>query len=218
MVFFAVVGIVGYASEGEFNLLSFDVHALHAWLGIAALLLSIGVFIEGAFFKKGAFLHHCRLGRFAAVFSFAALLTGTLLMTGLVSLEPSGLPTVQVPASSILPEVETKEFLGIGLTPLSGQGNNAFNRTQYIDRNAYRLFVTGLVENRLNYSYDELLRLPAYAEVAYMPCVEGWGFTAKWTGFRVTDLLDIVELKPNATYTSFSTVLMDIQLGFFWTI
>jgi DMSO/TMAO reductase YedYZ molybdopterin-dependent catalytic subunit len=203
MVFFAIIGLAGYILDGGLNLFSLNVHALHAWLGIIALLLSVSVFIDGAFFGKGQSLHHCSLGRYAAIFSFSALIVGTLLLTGLVNIEPSGLPTVQVPASSTLPEVEAKEFRGFNLTPLSEQGNNAIEGTQYIDRNTYRLYVTGLVENKLNYSYNELLKLPAYSEVAYMPCVEGWGFTAKWTGFRVIDLLNIAGLKPNATYVVF---------------
>ena len=36
-----------------------------------------------------------------------------------------------------------------------------------------------------------------------MPCVEGWGFDAKWTGFRVTDLLDLAGLGPEAVYVVF---------------
>ena len=52
-------------------------------------------------------------------------------------------------------------------------------------------------------SYEELLALPAYAEEAYMPCVEGWGFDAKWTGFRVVDLLNLSGLKPGASYVVF---------------
>lgn len=203
MIFFAVIGLVGIASEGGFNLFSLNFHTFHSWLGIVALLLSIGVFVEGAFLGKGESLHHCRLGRYAAVFSVLALLVGTLLLTGLVNFEPSGLPTGEVPASSTLPEVEAKEFQGIALTPLSAMGNNAITGTQYIDRNTYRLHVTGLVEKKLSYSYSELLSLPSYSEVAWMPCVEGWGFTAKWTGFRVADLLSLAGLEPNATYVVF---------------
>jgi DMSO/TMAO reductase YedYZ molybdopterin-dependent catalytic subunit len=203
MVFFAVLGLAGYILDGGVNLFSLNFHALHAWLGIAALLLSIGVFVEAVFFKKGLSLHHCNLGRIAAALSFAALLIGVLLLTGLISVEPGGLPTAQVPTSSTLPEVEAKEFQGFELTPLSAQGNNAINGTQYINRTTYRLFVTGLVEHEMEFSYDDLLRLPAYAEVAYMPCVGGWGFTAKWTGFRLIDLLNVVGLKPNATYVVF---------------
>jgi len=48
--------------------------------------------------------------------------------------------------------------------------------------------------------------MPAYTEVAWMPCVEGWGFTAKWTGFRVFDLLAVAVLRLNATYVVFYSV------------
>jgi DMSO/TMAO reductase YedYZ molybdopterin-dependent catalytic subunit len=32
---------------------------------------------------------------------------------------------------------------------------------------------------------------------------EGWGFTAKWTGFRVSDLLDTAGVEPEGTYVMF---------------
>jgi len=38
-----------------------------------------------------------------------------------------------------------------------------------------------------------------------MPCVEGWGFNAKWTGFRVTDLLNISGLKSGANFVLFTS-------------
>jgi DMSO/TMAO reductase YedYZ molybdopterin-dependent catalytic subunit len=109
----------------------------------------------------------------------------------------------QQSSTNVLPELETNEYLGYELTPLSQQGNNAIQGTQFINRSTYRLKVTGLVERDLNLSYEELLKLPAYSEVVYMPCVEGWGFTAKWTGFRVSDLLDMAELKSEASYVVF---------------
>jgi len=59
------------------------------------------------------------------------------------------------------------------------------------------------VDESLNLSNEELLNLPAYSEVAYMPCVEGWGFTAKWTGFRVPDLLGMAKQKSSANYVVF---------------
>ncbi|MDQ1280992.1 MAG: Sulfoxide reductase catalytic subunit YedY [Thermoproteota archaeon] len=202
LFFFAAIGIIGYASNDGISLLFFDVHTLHYWLGIVALLLSISTFVDGALFKKGKTKNHCNLGRLTAVFSCLALLIGLLLLMGF-NIQPRGLPTVQLPVSNILPEVEVTEFQDIRLTPLSEQRNNAIKGTQYLNRSSYRLSVVGLVENELSYSYEDLLKLPAYAEVAYMPCVEGWGFTAKWTGFKVNDLLDIAKLQPNATYIVF---------------
>jgi DMSO/TMAO reductase YedYZ molybdopterin-dependent catalytic subunit len=129
------------------------------------------------------------------------LLAGLVLLSNTMAEETNFPP--QQPSSSILPEVETYEYLGYELTPLIQQGNNAIQGTQFINKSFYRLKVTGLVDRDLNLSYDELLKLPAYSEVVYMPCVEGWGFTAKWTGFRVSDLLDMAKLKSNASYVVF---------------
>jgi hypothetical protein len=41
--------------------------------------------------------------------------------------------------------------------------------------------------------------MPAYSEMVYMSCVDGWGFTAKWTGIRVTDLLNLSGIRPEAS-------------------
>jgi DMSO/TMAO reductase YedYZ molybdopterin-dependent catalytic subunit len=206
MAFFAIIGLAGYIWEGNFNLVGFDILTTHIWIGTAALLVSLLNFSGIMLYKRKWSAHHS-IGYLAAVLAFVALLLGVLLLAGLANSQPLGLSstnqTLQFPASRTLPEVEATEFQGIKLTPLSGQGNDAINGTQHIDRNTYRLQVTGLVENNLSISYDELLTLPAYSEVAYMPCVEGWGFTAKWTGFRVADLLDRAKLKPNASYVVF---------------
>lgn len=201
MVFFAVLGLIGYVSGSNLDLLSYNIHMLHAWLGVATLLISLYNFARSFFIKEKSSLH-CRIGYLAAVLSFTVLLVGSLLLVGLVY-SPNTMIIVQVPASSILHEVEAKEFQNITLTPLSGQGNNAIIGTQHTDVKTYSLHVTGLVEEPLNLSYEELLKLPIYSQVAYMPCVEGWGFMAKWTGFRVIDLLEQAKLKINATYVVF---------------
>lgn len=112
---------------------------------------------------------------------------------------------VQESVSSHLPETEALEYHGVKLMPIRAQGNNALKGTQRIGRDTYRLKVTGLVERELNLSYDQLLEMQAYSELTYMPCVDGWGFYAKWTGFRVSDLLNISGLKPGAKYAYFSS-------------
>jgi DMSO/TMAO reductase YedYZ molybdopterin-dependent catalytic subunit len=89
--------------------------------------------------------------------------------------------------------------------PLSSQGNNAIEGVQRINKETYRLGVTGLIGRELNLTYNEILELTAYSELVYMPCVEGWGFNAKWTGFRVTDLLNLTGLKPGANYVLFTS-------------
>jgi DMSO/TMAO reductase YedYZ molybdopterin-dependent catalytic subunit len=204
MILFALAGFVGYIRWGDFRLLTPDLHAFHSWVGLAALIISVYIFSTKKILQKN--VRHCRLGRAAAVLSAVALITGLSMLTGLSPLIPSGSApsvTLQAPASSDLPEVEAAEYQGMKLTPLDEQRNNAIEGTQYIDRETYRLKVTGLVDREMEMSYIDLLDLPAYSEFARMPCVEGWGFDAKWTGFRVIDLLDEAGLRPGASYVVF---------------
>lgn len=207
MAAFALFGLYGYLSAGELRFTPLDFHTLHSWAGIAALLLSLAVFAYMILPGKRKSGRHCWLGYLAAFLAALSLLMGLLLLTGLAPGEtgPAN-ASAQVPASSTLPEVEATEFQGIALTPLSGQQNNAILGTQYISRGEYRLQVAGVVERPLNLTYGDILAFPAYSEAAYMPCVEGWGFMAKWTGLRVADLLDRAGAKPEARYVIFYSV------------
>jgi hypothetical protein len=202
MAFFAAVGLYGYTTSGELVLNIIDAHTAHAWIGITTLLFSVVALLSAVSSKGKPSSTHCRIGYVAAALSAVSLISGLLLLGGFASGGPT-FEVVQVPASSTLPEVEATSFLGVPLTPLSEQRNNAIQGTQYLDEGTYRLTVTGQVENELNVTLDELRQLPAYSEVAYMPCVEGWGFTAKWTGFRLIDLLNRSVLKPEASYVVF---------------
>ena len=158
---------------------------------------------------------HYRIGYAAAAFALLALLSGFLLLSGgLLSQGEVGevpsspaMPNLQENASSTLLKKEANEYRGKRLVPISEQGNNAISGTQHLDREALRLNVTGLVMRNLSISYEEMLALPAYTELAYMPCVEGWGFDAKWTGFRVSDLLNMSGLLPQAIYCLVSVIM-----------
>lgn len=203
----ALIGLIGYLAAGNIRFYPLDIHSVHAWIGLSALLLSCYIYIDGMILRKSS--RHCRLGYITASLGAIALLMGLAMLSGIVTEESSvpnsSLPnaTYQVIASSKLPEVEAKEYQGISLEPLRLQGNNAIAGTQFIDRATYRLKVTGLVNEEISWSYDELLGLQAYSEVAYIPCVEGWGFNAKWTGFRIMDLLNRSGVRPEAKYVIF---------------
>ncbi len=205
LIFFAVLGLIGYISADNIRFYPLDFHTIHAWIGLTAFLLSLYLFINRAILHSGP-LKHCSLGYTAASLATIALLMGLATLTGVVPTEQNvSYVLPQEPTVGKLPEVEAKEYQGVGLMPLSLQGNNAIHGTQNINRTAYRLKVIGLVAKEISWSYDELLGLPAYSEVAYMPCVEGWGFNAKWTGFRVIDLLNRSGLKAGAKYAVFYT-------------
>jgi len=208
---FGVLGLIGYISAGNFRFYPFDFHVVHTLMGLATLLLTLYIFISRSYFKK-EFKDHCSAGNIAAFLAAVTLIMGVLMLTGLVFVPQAqeqsnqSISVLQEPATSKLPEVEATEFQGIRLLPISEQGNNAILGTQHINRSSYRLKLTGMVQKELSMSYDDLLALPAYSEVVYMPCVEGWGFNAKWTGFRVTDLLNLSGQRPEAKYAVFYSV------------
>lgn len=100
-------------------------------------------------------------------------------------------------------ETENLTYEGKSLTPIAQQRNNAIRGTQYIDRESYRLQVNGLVEKPLNITYEEIIAMPQVSKVVDLNCVEGWSFTAKWTGVRVADLFEKAEAIENSTTVIF---------------
>ncbi len=216
MALLALLGLAGYLSTEEIRFYPMDFHVLHSWLGMAALLLSLAILFDGILIHSLPKRIHCQIGYLAAISAALALLSGMYILSGMafsgqeispvktsLSASDQDVFAIQESVSAVMPEVEAREYQGKRLIPLDEQGNNAIEGTQYINRTAYRLLVTGLVNRELSLSYEELLLLPAYSEAAYMPCVEGWGFDAKWTGFRVEDLLNLSGLKSDATYIVF---------------
>lgn len=53
----------------------------------------------------------------------------------------------------------------------------------------YRLRIDGAVATPLSFTVDELRALPASSAELPIACVEGWSFSARWTGIRLRDLL-----------------------------
>jgi len=100
-------------------------------------------------------------------------------------------------------EVEATEFMGKELTPIKFQRNNAISGTQVIDRDTYRLTVNGLVDNALNLSYADLLAYPQISKLMDLNCVEGWFFTAKWTGPSLAAIFKDAGVKPEALIAIF---------------
>ena len=64
----------------------------------------------------------------------------------------------------------------------------------------YKFRVTGLVENELTFTLDELRNMPSQSQVTRHDCVEGWSVIAKWTGTRLGPILDQAKPKPTARF------------------
>jgi len=111
-------------------------------------------------------------------------------------------------------QVEIREYEGEDLSSISAFRENSIKGPQQIDIEDYRLNVTGLVNNNLTYTYDEILAsFPLQKKVVTLHCVEGWSVTIFWEGFLVEDLIEAAGVDPNANtvifyaYDGYSTAL-----------
>lgn len=66
---------------------------------------------------------------------------------------------------------------------------------------AWRLLVTGEVQEELALSLDDLRALPQHEAELPIACVEGWSASAHWRGVRVRDLLDLAGARGDASVT-----------------
>jgi DMSO/TMAO reductase YedYZ molybdopterin-dependent catalytic subunit len=75
----------------------------------------------------------------------------------------------------------------------------------------YRLPVDGAVERSRVFSLDELLAMPQQTQITRHDCVEGWSVIGKWSGVRLSDLLDLVRPRADARYVVFRCLDNDGQ-------
>jgi DMSO/TMAO reductase YedYZ molybdopterin-dependent catalytic subunit len=109
-------------------------------------------------------------------------------------------------------EVEATEFQGVKLTPIKNQNNNALKGTQVIDKDTYKLTVDGLVDHPLSLSYADLQAYSQISQLMDLNCVEGWNFTAKWTGPALSAIFKDAGVKPEAVIAIFYTA--DVPAGY----
>lgn len=99
---------------------------------------------------------------------------------------------------------EVREYQGENLSSISSFRENSIKGPQYIDNQTYRLSVTGLVNNTLSLSYNQVLAdFQAYKKVVTLHCVEGWSVKILWEGFLLEDLLRRAGADMNATTVIF---------------
>ena len=79
----------------------------------------------------------------------------------------------------------------------------AFQQLKADNWAAYRLRVTGLVENPRDFTFAELTAMPKHEQITQHYCIQGWSGIAKWGGVRMSDLLDAVRPLPTARWVVF---------------
>jgi DMSO/TMAO reductase YedYZ molybdopterin-dependent catalytic subunit len=103
-----------------------------------------------------------------------------------------------------LAPVEIREYQGQPLSSIGDFRENSIQGPQMVDNDSYRLTVTGLVQNEMAYTYDDVITTHRpYAKVVTLYCVEGWDVTILWEGVLLTDLLAAAGILPTATVVIF---------------
>ena len=113
-----------------------------------------------------------------------------------------------------LGSVEIREYEGEDLSSINDFFENSISGPQYIDEENYTLSVFGLVNNELNFTYDEVVNdFQHFKKVVTLHCIEGWSVTLLWEGVMVKDLIALAEANPEANtvifyaYDGYSTSL-----------
>ncbi|MBN2026609.1 MAG: molybdopterin-dependent oxidoreductase [Actinobacteria bacterium] len=102
-------------------------------------------------------------------------------------------------------ELELPEGGTVEVTPNDEMRVRTAEADPVIDIETYTLTVTGMVENALTLSFDDIQALPAEERLVDLPCVEGWTETALWKGTRLAPLLEsagVLEGGDNVVFSS----------------
>lgn len=84
-----------------------------------------------------------------------------------------------------------------GDRPINRSARNA-GVVEAVTSPGYRLRVEGRVATPLTLTADDLRALPARTAELPIACVEGWSFSARWTGVPLRDLLRRAGARPGA--------------------
>jgi len=103
--------------------------------------------------------------------------------------------------------LQVREYQGIPLSSIEDFRENSLSGPRYVDRATYRLTITGLVENDVALSYDEVVTgHESHSRVVTLSCEEGWDVTLLWEGVGVGHLLDVAGVLPEAKVAIFRSV------------
>jgi len=104
---------------------------------------------------------------------------------------------------NLYPE-EIRSYEGEDLSSVANLQENAIRGNQRINQTAYRLSITGLVDNPLQLSYDQIINNHQhYQKVITLYCVEGWNAKILWEGILISDLIAEAGVQPQGKVAIF---------------
>ncbi len=129
---------------------------------------------------------------------------GSLLVAALLLLVVGVYTFNQLSTSADRDYVEITEYQGTRLSPITAFRENSIKGPPAIDVTDYRLNITGLVENPLEYTYSEVIEgFSSQEKVVTLNCVEGWSATILWEGISIMDLVESARPSPDAEIVIF---------------
>ncbi|HEY5339502.1 MAG TPA: molybdopterin-dependent oxidoreductase [Candidatus Aquilonibacter sp.] len=75
----------------------------------------------------------------------------------------------------------------------------------------FKLVVDGAVEKRQVIPLEALAHMQQTTQITRHDCVEGWSVVAKWSGVRLSNVLDLVQPRKDARYVVFHCMDKDDQ-------
>ena len=146
---------------------------------------------------------------------FTRLALGGIALSALGGCAPE--ETVQAtPASAPTPTPSVTETVSPGVTPapsptpllLRNENRPGFFVRYYrplepVDPDRWTLSVEGLVKTPQELTLPDVRSLPLVWQVSRMKCVECWSAPARWEGFHLRSLMEIVDPLPEAKWLHF---------------
>lgn len=91
-------------------------------------------------------------------------------------------------------------FRANGTTEPMGESYAKMVANNFVD---WHLTIDGLVEKPLEFSLAQLREMPARTQITRHDCVEGWSCIGQWKGVRLSHVLGMAKLKPEAKFIVF---------------
>ena len=97
----------------------------------------------------------------------------------------------------------------ISKTPFANEtppANDSFKRHQASGFSDWRLVVDGMVARPASLSLSDLKSLPFRSQITEVACEEGWSYIAEWIGTPLIEVMNTVELLPQARYVAYFSI------------
>ncbi len=88
------------------------------------------------------------------------------------------------------------------MPPLSDE----FKRHQAAGFADWRLSIDGMVARPASFSLDQLKSYPSHSQITMLQCEEGWSYIAEWIGVPLSQILQAVEVHPQARYVVYFSI------------